>query len=159
MDVTLAPQGGVLCVSNGCIRAEAGSDCPPVITLPSSLARESVHTREHVAHKRHSPWEDWVFTGIQRWNFLRIKAHFSRELGLEGFWDITLVSQIDEGAKAMASLGHVRRCLPCGSSQWTGRKGKRSGQPCLAVALAVARAPIVSSFRLRLSHSQHLFCP
>ena len=59
----------------------------------------------------------------------------------------------------MASLGQVRWCLLCGSSQWTRRKGKRSGQLCLAVALAVVHAPIVSSFGLRLSHSQHLFCP
>lgn len=158
MDVTPAPQRGVPCVSSGCTHAEAGSASPPVITHPPSLARESVHTEEHMTDKRHSPQEDWVFTGIQRWN-LKIKAHFSCELGLEGFWDVTLVSQINEGAEAMASLGHVRWCLLCGSSQWTRRKGKRSGQLCLAVALAVVCAPIVSSFRIRLSHSQHLSCP
>ena len=58
MDVTPAPQRGVPCVSNGCTHAEAGSASPPVVTHPSSLARESVHTKEHVTDKRRSPRED-----------------------------------------------------------------------------------------------------
>ncbi|XP_007451614.1 PREDICTED: putative uncharacterized protein C3orf42-like [Lipotes vexillifer] len=56
--------------------------------------------------------EDWVFTGIQLWN-LRTKAHFSCELELEVFLDINLVSQINEGTKVMASLGHMRWRLLC----------------------------------------------
>ena len=79
---------------------------------------------------------------------LKDQGSLSCELGLEGFWDVTLVPQINEGAQALASLGHVRWCplgrvFSVGQEEGEGARSAVSG----------------SGVRLRLSHSQHLFCP